>query len=303
MKKITTINDIPREELVVGGAPLCAGCPGALGLKLAMKALGKNTIIINASGCMTLFTTYPAMPTKVPWLHVAIENAGAAATGVRAALDELGRNRGVNVLCFVGDGATYDIGFQSLSGAVTRGDDFIYVCYNNNSFSNTGVQASSATPYGAYTSTTPMKHGLANSLRRKPLAKIIAAHGAPYVAQASISHPVDYLKKVQKAASIPGPKYIDLLAPCPTGWGFGPEKTVKVGELAVRTGAWPLYEVENGTFKLNYSPTKLLPIERYLETQKRFDGLSKSQTREIQGMINKQWDLLRQGRYWEAPEY
>lgn len=303
MKAIQTIRDLPKEELVVGGAPLCAGCPASMGLRLAMKALGKNTIIINASGCMTLFTTFPAMPTKVPWLHVAIENAGAAATGVRAALDQLGRNKGVNVLCYAGDGATYDIGFQSLSGAVTRGDDFIYICYNNNSFSNTGVQASSATPFGASSSTSPMKEGIANSLRRKPLAKIIAAHGAPYVAQASVSNAIDFMKKVQKAASIPGPKYIDLLAPCPTGWGFDASKTVGVGELAVRTGAWPLYEIEQGRFKLNYNPKKLLPINEYLKTQRRFEGISPETVKEIQSIIDKQWVLLRQGRYWEAAEY
>lgn len=303
MKAISTINDLPKEELVVGGAPLCSGCPASLGLRLAMKALGKNTIIINASGCMTLFTTFPSMPTKVPWLHVAIENAAAAATGVRAGLEQLGRNRGVQILCFAGDGATYDIGFQSLSGAVTRGDDFIYVCYNNNSFSNTGVQMSSATPIGAYTTTTPMKEGLANMLRRKPMAKIIAAHGAPYVAQASISNGMDYIKKLQKAAGIPGPKFIDLLAPCPTGWGFDASKTVAVGELAIRTGAWPLYEIENGKFRLNHNPSKLLPIREYLKTQRRFDGISGKVVREIQGMIDREWELFRAGKYWEAAEY
>lgn len=303
MKSIKTIRDVPKEELVKGGAPLCSGCPGSLGLKLALKALGKNTIIINASGCMTLFTTFPNMPTEVPWLHIAIENAAAGATGVRAALEQLGRNRGVNILCFAGDGATYDIGFQALSGAVTRGDDFIYVSYNNNSFSNTGVQMSSATPYGAYTSTTPLKKGAGNLMRRKPLAKIIAAHGAPYVAQACISNPLDYIRKLQKAASIPGPKFIDLLAPCPTGWGFEASKTVEVGELAVKTGAWPLYEVQDNRFILNYNPSKLAPIKEYLKTQRRFEGLSEKTVAEIQSKVDRQWALLREGRYWEAEEY
>ena len=303
MKSIKTIRDVPKEELVKGGAPLCSGCPGSLGLRLALKALGKRTIIINASGCMTLFTTFPNMPTRVPWLHIAIENAAAGATGVRAALDQLGRSRGVNILCFAGDGATYDIGFQALSGAVSRGDDFIFVCYNNNSFSNTGVQMSSATPYGAYTSTTPVKEGAGNLMRRKPLAKIIAAHGAPYVAQTCVSNPLDYIKKLQKAASIPGPKFIDLLAPCPTGWGFDASKTVEVGELAVKTGAWPLYEVQDSRFTLSYSPAKLLPIREYLKTQRRFAGLSEKTVQEIQAQVDKQWALLRQGRYWEAEEY
>jgi pyruvate ferredoxin oxidoreductase beta subunit len=303
MKTIKTIRDVSNEELVAGGAPLCAGCPGSLGLKLALKALGKNTIVINASGCMTLFTTFPNMPTRVPWLHVAIENAAAAASGVRAALEQLGRNRNVNILCFAGDGATYDIGFQSLSGAVSRGDDFIYVSYNNSSFSNTGMQMSSATPYGASTSTTPVRKGAANIMRRKPLAKIIAAHGAPYVAQACISNAMDYMKKLQKAAAIPGPKYIDLLAPCPTGWGFDASKTINVGELAVKTGVWPLYEVENGKFTLNYNPSKLLPVEKFLSAQRRFRGISERTVREIQSRINTEWDMLRQGRYWEAVEY
>ncbi len=304
MRTIKTIRDVPTEELVAGGAPLCAGCPGALGLKLALKALGRNTIVINASGCMTLFTTFPFMPTKVPWLHVAIENAAAAATGVRAALEQLGRNRGVNVLCFAGDGATYDIGFQALSGAVSRRDDFIYVCYNNNSFSNTGVQMSSATPYGTCTTTTPLDgQGSANMLMRKPMARIIAAHGAPYVAQACISDAMDYMRKLQKAASIPGPKFIDLLAPCPTGWGFDPSKTIKIGELAIRTGAWPLYEIENGRFTLNYRPTKLLPVREYLKSQRRFRGISDGVVRDIQGFINKEWKPLLQGSYWDAAEY
>jgi pyruvate ferredoxin oxidoreductase beta subunit len=304
MKTIKTIRDVPREELVVGGAPLCSGCPGSLGLKLALKALGKRTIVINASGCMTLFTTFPYMPTRVPWLHVAIENAAAAATGIRAALEQLGRNRGVQILCFVGDGAAYDIGFQALSGAVSRGDDFIFVCYNNHSFSNTGVQMSSATPYGAHTSTTPIdRQGSANILMRKPLAKIIAAHGAPYVAQACVSNGMDYIKKLQKAASIPGPKFIDLLAPCPTGWGFDASRTIEVGDLAIRTGAWPLYEIECGRFSLNYKPSKLLPVREYLKTQRRFRGISERVVRDIQNFINREWELLLQGRYWDTQEY
>jgi pyruvate ferredoxin oxidoreductase beta subunit len=304
MRAIKTIMDVTTEELVAGGAPLCAGCPGALGLKLALKALGKKTIVINASGCMTLFTTFPHMPTRVPWLHIAIENAAAAATGIRAALEQLGRNKGVNVLCFAGDGATYDIGFQALSGAVSRGDDFLFVCYNNHSFSNTGVQMSSATPYGAYTTTTPLsKTGSANILMRKPMAKIIAAHGAPYVAQACVSDAMDYMRKLQKAASIPGPKFIDLLAPCPTGWGFDSSKTIEVGNLAIRTGAWPLYEIERGTFTLNYRPARLLPVREYLKAQRRFRGISDRVVSEIQSFIDREWKLLLQGRYWEAREY
>jgi pyruvate ferredoxin oxidoreductase beta subunit len=304
MIKIKTIKDIPEEELVVGGAPLCAGCPADMGLKFALKALGKNTVIINASGCMTLFVTYPHMPTKVPWMHIAIENAAAAASGLDAALKQLNRRKGVNILCYAGDGATYDIGFQALSGAVSRGTDFIYVCYNNNSFSNTGVQMSSATPFAAETSTTPVSNAsMGNMLRRKPLAKIIAAHGAPYVATACISNPIDFMKKLQKAASIPGPKFIDLLAPCPTGWGFDASKTVEVGNLAIKTGAWPLYEVEKGEFRLTYKPAVLLPIERYLKSQARFGHLRDAQIKIIQNYVNMEWDHLTREDYWNAVEY
>jgi pyruvate ferredoxin oxidoreductase beta subunit len=304
MKRIVTIKDVPEEDLVVGGAPLCGGCPADMGLKLALKALGRNTVVINSSGCMTLFVTYPNMPLKVPWIHVAIENAGAVASGLDAALRQLKRRKGVQLLCYVGDGATYDIGFQALSGAVTRGTDFIYVCYNNNSFSNTGMQMSSATPFAAETSTTPSEKGhIGNAFRRKPMAKIIAAHGAPYVATACISNPLDFMKKLQKAASIPGPKFIDLLAPCPTGWGFDASQTVRVGDLAIKTGAWPLYEIERGTFRMTYKPAVLLPIERYLKTQRRFQHLTDPQMKIIQNYINMEWDHLSRGDYWNAIEY
>ncbi|HDD72632.1 MAG TPA: pyruvate synthase subunit beta [Candidatus Aenigmarchaeota archaeon] len=305
MKEIKTINDVPKQELVVGGGPLCMGCSAALGLKLALKALGKNTIVINASGCMTLFATYPYMPTKVPWLHIAIENAAAGATGIKAALKQLKKGRNVNILCYAGDGATYDIGLQALSGACERRDDFIYVCYNNQSFSNTGVQMSSATPPGAYTTTTypSRKNPLGNTLIRKSLIKIMAAHGIPYAATACISFPLDYMRKLQKAARIEGPKVIDLLCPCPTGWGFDPSKAIEVGNLAVRTGAWPLYEIENGKFNLTFKTINLLPIKRYFSMQRRFHHLGERQIAEIQAMVKKEWDMLLQGRFWEAVEY
>ena len=305
MKAAKSIKEITTTEFVTGGSPLCAGCPASLGIKIVLKALGKNTIVINASGCMTLYTTYPYMPTKVPWLHLAIENAGAGATGVSAALKQLRRSKGTNILCYAGDGATYDIGLQSLSGAVERGDDFIYVCYNNQSFSNTGVQMSSATPYGAYTTTTPPGKGnpFGNIIKRKSLTKIMASHGIPYTATASVSHPTDLINKVKKAAAIRGPAVIDMLAPCPVGWGFDPSKTVEVGRLAVSTGAWPLYEIENGKFSLTHHVETLRPVKDYLKTQRRFRHLREREIRKIQLMVKREWDLLLEGRFWEAVEY
>jgi len=297
-RDINSIKDIPTEELVVGGASLCGGCPADLGLKLALKGMGKNTIVVNASGCMTLFVTYPHMPLKVPWLHLAIENAGAAVIGINAGLKVLGK-KGINILCYVGDGATYDIGFQSLSGAAERGEKFVYVCYNNQSFSNTGVQMASSTPLLTSTTTTPE----GNPFRRKPMVKIMAAHGIPYSATACVSYPLDFIKKVQKAAKADGPTFIDLLCPCPTGWGFEQSKTIEIGKLAVTTGAWPLYEIEKGKFSLTLPLQKLEPIETYLKTQRRFHNIRPEQAMEIQNMINREWDLLRQGKFWDVVEY
>ncbi len=298
MKEIASIKDVPDEELIAGGGSLCAGCPADLGLKLSLKALGKNTIVINSSGCMTLFVTYPYMTTRVPWVHLAIENAGAGVSGINAALRQLGK-KGITILCYVGDGATYDIGLQSLSGAAERGEKFVYVCYNNQSFSNTGVQMSSATSFGTYTTTTPEGKGF----RRKPMVKIMAAHGIPYAATACVSYPIDFMKKLQKAAKANGPTFIDLLCPCPTGWGFDQSRTIETGRLAVTTGAWPLYEIDRGKFSLTFPLQKLEPIENYLKTQRRFHNIRPEQAMEIQGMIEKQWALLREGKYWEAQEY
>lgn len=291
------MNSVPFKDFTSGGSPLCAGCPASLGLKLALKVLGKKTIVINASGCMTLYSTYPYMPTHVPWLHLAIENAAAGALGVIAGLRQTRKKS--YILCYAGDGATYDIGFQSLSCAVEREEDFIYICYNNQSFSNTGVQVSQATPKKTYTTTTPQ----GNPFRRKPLVKLLAAQGIPYAATACVSYPIDYMKKVYKASRTKGPAFIDLLCPCPTGWGFPPSNMIKVGKLAVLTGAWPLYEVENQKFRLTINPSKLLPIQSYLSLQKRFKHLKKKDILAIQQQVNIEWEALKQGKYWEVEEY
>jgi pyruvate ferredoxin oxidoreductase beta subunit len=301
MKEVKTVKDVTEEKFIVGGSAACQGCGGVLGLKLTLKALGKNTIIINASGCMTLLPVYPYTPFKVPWIHVAIENAGAVASGIWRALKMKGKTD-VNVVAYAGDGATYDIGFQSLSGALERGDNFIYVCYNNESFGNTGVQRSSATPYGAYTTTTPPGKGslVGNPKERKPINKIVAAHGIPYVATASVAYPIDYIKKVQKAAKIKGPKFINLLCPCQPGWGFDTYNTINIGKLAVDTGFWPLYEIEKGKFKLTKKPDKLKPAEEFLKTQVRFKHLEKKDIEQIEKKIKDRWEKLVKGKFWES---
>ena len=237
LKKLT---DIPMEDYLVGGHVACQGCSASLGLRLALKVLGKDTIVINGSGCMTLLPVYPTTPLKVPWIHLAIENTGAAGTALYYALRR--KNIKANILGYAGDGATYDIGLQSLSGAAEKNIDMIYICYNNQSFGNTGHQRASSTPRASYTSTTPVgKVEVA-----KDMPAIMAAHKIPYIATACPSYPIDFVNKVTKAAEVKGMAYIDLLVPCPVGWGFDPSEGINIGRLAVRTGMWKLYEIVDG---------------------------------------------------------
>lgn len=285
-------------ELFTGGSPLCAGCMSSLGLKLALEALGKKTIVINASGCMTLLTIHPCSPMRVPFIHVAIENSGAVATGIYSAYRQ--KDEHVNILVYAGDGATYDIGLQSLSGACDRGDDFIYVCYNNQAFGNTGVQQSGATPFGATTTTTPCgnENKVGNLFQRKSMERIMAAHGIPYVATACVSFPDDYQEKLRKASHIVGPKFIDLLCPCPTGWGFNPSEGIEIGKLAVQTGMWPLYEIERGKLRVTCKPSKLRPVKDYFSKQKRFGHLNERQTEMIQKFVDEKWKELAKGDFY-----
>lgn len=298
---IKSFKDLPTVNLMSGGTPTCAGCGGELGLKLALKVLGKNTIVVNASGCMTLLSNYPTTPMRVSFIHNAIENAPATATGILHALKKLGRKMGV--LCYAGDGATYDIGFQSLSGAAARGDKMVYVCYNNGCYGNTGNQWSSATPAFARTTTTPPgKKSRGNPLSRKDMAKIMGAHGV-YAATASTAFPLDYLQKLEKAKEFNGVGFIDLLVNCPTNWGFNAQKGIEMGRLAVQTGIWPLYEVIGGKLKLTYDPKVLLPVEKFLKGQERFAHLTKKDVKHIQEAIDTEWKQYHTGRYWESDEY
>jgi len=302
MVDIKTIKDIPREDLLTGGTFACSGCPAILGTKFVLKALGKDTIIINASGCMTLTATHPFTPYKVPWVHGAIENAASLATGISMGLKA--QKKKANIVCYIGDGATYDIGMQAISGAAHRDENLIVVCYNNSSFANTGYQKSSATPYGAITTTTPIgkKNPIGNILPRKHMAKILAAHGCKYVATASTSYPIDFMQKLQKASKINGFKFIDLLSPCIPGWLIGDDKGIEVGRAIVQSGIWPVYELENGKFRLNIKP-QMLSVENVLKLQGRYKHLPKNVIKKIQEQINREWALLNKGNYWGAVEY
>jgi pyruvate ferredoxin oxidoreductase beta subunit len=233
--------------------------------------------------------------TKVSVLHTPFATTGASASGIVASLEDKGLAEDINVVAFAGDGGTVDIGIQSLSGAVERGTNFIYVCYDNEAYMNTGVQRSGSTPPGAYTTTTPNgKTGY-----KKNMPKILEAHGIPYVATAISSYPLDLYEKFKNAMKINGPKYIHILAPCPPGWGYNPKDSIEIGRLAVQTGFWPLYEVVDGIFILSkdsqrfLDPAKRKPISEYLNIQKRFKNISDEDIENYQNYIEEQWKQIK----------
>lgn len=305
LNQIKSIKDIPKEELLKGGTFACAGCNAIYGIRLTLKALGKNTIMVNTSGCMTLTAIDPFTPYKIPWVHNAIENGASTAAGILMGLKAQKKDKGTNIVVYAGDGATYDIGLQALSGMVSRNEKIIYVCYNNGAFSNTGFQKSSATPLGAETSTTPSGkiNEFGNTYDRKNLVKMMHINGAKYVATASTSHPIDYINKLRKASKIDGACFIDLLSPCIPGWGLNDYEGSFTANNLVESGMWPLYEIEeNGKMKINYEP-KFIPITDAIKNQKRFSHLDKKQINYIQKLIKDEWIKLRSGKFWIVDEY
>ena len=285
--------DIPDIELIAPGHRACAGCGCILALRHALKALGKNVIISHATGCMEVTSTpYPETSWRVPWIHAAFENAAAVASGVSRALKVLGKSD-VKAVAIAGDGGTADIGLQALSGAVERGEDMLFICYDNEAYMNTGIQRSGSTPFGAWTTTTPVgKVWRGEDRSKKDMPAIIAAHGAPYVATASVAYPLDFIGKVKKAASIKGPTYVHVHAPCVPGWRIEEDKTIEVARLAVLTGAWMLYEVENGKLKVTFKPLKRRPVAEYLKIQGRFRHLTDEDIAKIQRTIDEQCKRL-----------
>ena len=287
---------VDEKEYLAPGHRACAGCGATIAARLALKALGENTIAVSATGCLEVITTpYPETAWEIPWIHVAFENASAVASGVEGALKAQGKED-TNIVVFGGDGGTTDIGMQSLSGAMERGQNIIYICYDNEAYMNTGIQRSSSTPYGASTTTSPAgKESFGEDKFKKNMAAIMVAHGVPYVATACISHPQDLMAKVKKAAETPGPAYIHVLQPCATGWGYSPDKTVKLGKLAVDTHMWLLYEAVNGQIEVTVKPSQKLPVEEYLKAQKRFRHLDEEHIEIIQKFVDgqsKQFGLI-----------
>jgi len=256
------------------GHTACAGCGQSLAARLVIDAAGKNTIVVNNTGCLEVFSTkYPESSWNVPWIHSLFENAAAVASGVEVALKYLGTKDKINVIAQAGDGGTGDIGLQALSGMLERGHDILYVCYDNEAYMNTGVQRSGLTPFDTNTTTSPAGAQSSGNFRpKKPLPEIAVAHGIPYVATASSGFPQDLQRKVKKALAIKGPKYIQIHAPCPLGWRYESNELIGISKLAVDTGLYPLIEYESGlvTGRKQIVPK---PVEEYLKAQGRFKHL------------------------------
>ena len=289
----------PREEYFAPGHRGCAGCGASIVARMALKTTGMDTIVVNSTGCLEVFTTpYPETAWKVPWIHTAFECGGAVASGIERAIKALKKrgkykDRKLVVMPIIGDGGTADIGFQALSGALERGHDMVYIMYDNEAYMNTGVQRSSSTPLFASATTAPAgKVSKGEDNPKKDMAMIAAAHGIPYVATACISYPEDFMKKVKKASDIEGPAFIHVLQPCTIGWGYSTENTIKIGRLAVETGLFPLYEIENGEFKISYKPAKRKPLKEYIRMQKRYRHLTDEDIEILQKNIDEKCKLL-----------
>ena len=284
------VRRVPEEELLSCGHLACPGCGEKLAMRLALKALGERTILVIPAGCAAVVDgMFPHSSSMVPLLHTAFETTASAAVGVRAGLDVRGVED-VTVLAWGGDGATFDIGLQALSGAAERNENILYVCYDNEAYMNTGIQRSSATPWGAWTGTTPVDQP--KDRPKKDMMSIMAAHKIPYAATASVAFPEDYVSKLKKARAIVGTRFIQVFSPCPSGWKTPSDISVKLARLAVETRIFPLYEVENGKeLTLNRRP-KPLPVKEYLKLQGRFRHLREADIDRIQQDVDEMWDEL-----------
>ncbi|HEX9897546.1 MAG TPA: pyruvate synthase subunit PorB [Dehalococcoidales bacterium] len=291
----------PPVEGFAPGHRACIGCGEALAVRLATKAAGENIIVANATGCMEVVSTQlPASAWRMPWIHTLFENTAAVASGVESALKVLERKgkrpaKGTKVIAMAGDGGTSDIGLQALSGALERYHDLLYICFDNEAYMNTGIQRSSATPFGASTTTSPAgKKSIGQKTWKKNMPAIAVAHNIPYVATACHSYPFDMMDKVKKGLAVNGPAYIHVLSVCPTGWRSAPDLSVRLGRLAVESGVFPLYEVEGGKYKLTVDISPLRPVQDYLSTQGRFRHLSDDMVKEIQARVTKEYKLLKE---------
>ncbi|KSW11550.1 pyruvate ferredoxin oxidoreductase [Pyrodictium occultum] len=293
-KPIRTVWDIPREEQFAPGHSMCQGCAAALIMRMLMKVAGKDAIVVMGTGCVEVTTTlFPRTAWRNPWLHLAFENTGAAASGVEAAIKALQRkgvldpNRRIKVVAIAGDGGTFDIGLQSLSGMMERGHDVMYVVYDNEAYMNTGIQRSSATPFGAWTTTTPVgKRMRGEPHPKKDIIGIALAHRIPYIATANPAYPTDMMEKFRKAYETRGPSLVHVLSPCTPGWRIRNEHSIHVARLAVLTGMWVQLEIVNGKPRVTVKVPKRKPVREYLKLQGRFRHLTDEEIEQIQKMVD-----------------
>ncbi len=296
------MNVTVEQEFVCRGHVACPGCGAVLAMRYVLDVLGKKTIVVLPACCWSVINNrYPTAAVKVPLFHTAFETAACVATGVRAALDMKGDND-THVLAWAGDGGTFDIGLQALSGAAERNDDIIYVCYDNEAYMNTGIQRSSSTPFGAWTTTTPAK--TFKTKQKKNIMDIMAAHRIPYAATATIAYPEDLMNKVRYAAGIRGTRFLHIFCPCPTGWKTAPDITVELSRNAVRARAFPLYEVFDGTrYRLTHEPAQedRMPIAEYIKPQRRFAHLTEAEIQVMQDHADEEWGrLMKVTETWPA---
>ena len=277
-------------ELMCSGHVGCPGCGATIAMRFMLKALGEKTVMVLPACCWSVIAgPFPQSSLKIPVIHTAFETGGATASGVRAALDMRGDEE-TTVVTWAGDGGTFDIGFQALSGAVERNENFIYICYDNEAYMNTGIQRSSSTPYGAWTTTTTGSDW--KKLRKKNIVEALVAHRIPYAATANIAYPEDLVRKVKKAKEVKGSRFLHIYASCPTGWRIPSEMSIKIARMAVQTNIFPLYEVENGVnYTINVKPREYL-VREYFKLQGRFRHLSEADLDQIQAMVNEDWELL-----------
>ena len=291
MKKTET----PLSENLGHGHLACAGCGAAVGMRMTLKALGEKTVMVFPASCWSIIPGFwPYSSFRMTAVHAGFVTGGATASGVRAALDIRGDHESL-VAVWAGDGGTFDIGLQSLSGAAERNEDFIYICNDNEGYMNTGTQQSSATPWLAWTTTTPVQRPKENP--KKDIMAIMADHRIPYAATATIAYPEDFFRKIEKAKRIRGTRFIHLLSPCPPGWKIPSELSIKISRLAVRSRVFPLYEIENGRSYTLQEESHAVPIKEYLKLQGRFSHLTEQEIERIQERVDDEWrHLLRKAR-------
>lgn len=284
--------DIVEENYITPGHTACAGCGERLALNYALKALGDRTVIVIPASCSAVVDgMFPSSSSKVTVVHNTFESTAAVATGVKRAFETQGK-RDISVLAWAGDGGTYDIGLQALSGAAERNENIVFICYDNEAYMNTGMQRSSATPFKSITTTTPP--GAAKGQQKKDIIGIMAAHNIPYAATASIAFPEDFIKKVNKAKTIHGFKFILIFSPCPTGWKYDPEFTVRIARLATETRIFPLYEIYDGIYYSVEKDLKHREIKDYFDLQGRFRDITRRDIESIKDNVEKFWKLLLQ---------